>query len=639
MSEQKNSSEVEPTQVLKELEKNILITKHLFDNVLALGKILKMKEKGMNPLNKNYQFFNLRNKFITNITQDIFEIVKKGLKDFREQSKPFFNDSNLPNLHNSNDISDLVKKEVEQSPLQLGFNSQPPLNQFQRDVDNLHDILDDKINQLMTIEPENDDLKTKFVITELKNLGNYLTSKSGIEPFEIDPANSNNVSFSQLKEDFGLFNLDETPNWDYGQHVGEFEYLSGVKEFGFFYDGETLSAGLHHSRKSLVPRNTAVNGNNLLKSGEKTGHMSFEPESMKSESLLNEQPQKENSNKETKKSSQNKVQPEESSSRRDKPRVERSGSKRQKSYSRSRTPIRQDPNQNISTLSSRKELFQRQSIHSKSNPNPEISKYSKSEKLETSGREEPELLLAHSPNSKIQSKYSDEISQKPEILQAVTPTKYSEARDRSKQSKLGRLSNKKSNSRGINDSSQLGKSINVPLKKVQPQNQYSEFHQISENTYSYETNSKFRKPKTYSQSSKPINIQPGLSNHKTQNPSENYSNRDNGLPKTELPRSKISNQAENGVEEAFDPNRRNTNGFRTVNIQNLIPEDNSYVEGENFNIQQPARSSKNQSSKAYIMDVKEYKLEDRLERKFKGILILLPSLLTLLRAGHHYDRR
>lgn len=83
-------------------------------------------------------------------------------------------------------------------------------------MDNLHDILDDKINQLMTIEPENDDLKTKFVITELKNLGNYLTSKSGIEPFEIDPANSNNVSFSQLKEDFGLFNLDETPNWDYG---------------------------------------------------------------------------------------------------------------------------------------------------------------------------------------------------------------------------------------------------------------------------------------------------------------------------------------------------------------------------------------------------------------------------------------
>lgn len=71
-----------------------------------------------------------------------------------------------------------------------------------------------------------------------------------------------------------------------------------------------------------------MNGNNLLKSGEKTGHMSFEPESMKSESLLNEQPQKENSNKETKKSSQNKVQPEESSSRRDKPRVERSGSKR-----------------------------------------------------------------------------------------------------------------------------------------------------------------------------------------------------------------------------------------------------------------------------------------------------------------------
>lgn len=117
MAEQKNSSEVEPTQVLKELEKNILITKHLFDNVLALGKILKMKEKGMNPLNKNYQFFNLRNKFITNITQDIFEIVKKGLKDFREQAKPFFNDSNLPNLHNSSDISDLVKKEVEQSPL------------------------------------------------------------------------------------------------------------------------------------------------------------------------------------------------------------------------------------------------------------------------------------------------------------------------------------------------------------------------------------------------------------------------------------------------------------------------------------------------------------------------------------------
>jgi hypothetical protein len=96
----------------------------------------------------------------------------------------------------------------------------------------------------MTIEPTNSEMKTKFVVTELKNLGNYLTSKSGLEPFKIDPAD-NDVSFSQLKEDFGLFNSEDTPNWDYGNHIGEFEYLSGVKEFGFFYDGDTLSAGLH----------------------------------------------------------------------------------------------------------------------------------------------------------------------------------------------------------------------------------------------------------------------------------------------------------------------------------------------------------------------------------------------------------
>jgi hypothetical protein len=111
----------------------------------------------------------------------------------------------------------------------------------------------------MTLEPKNSNRKTQFVITEIKNLGNYLTSKDGLEPFEIktDGGKDSDLTFSQLKEDFGLFNGEDTPNWDYGNHVGEFDYLSGVKEFGFFYDGDSLNAGLHESRKTLVPRNTA----------------------------------------------------------------------------------------------------------------------------------------------------------------------------------------------------------------------------------------------------------------------------------------------------------------------------------------------------------------------------------------------
>lgn len=75
--------EIEPTKVLQELEKNILITKHLFDNILALGKILKLKEKGVSPLTKNYQFFEKRDQFVKNLTQKMFDMVQDGLETFR----------------------------------------------------------------------------------------------------------------------------------------------------------------------------------------------------------------------------------------------------------------------------------------------------------------------------------------------------------------------------------------------------------------------------------------------------------------------------------------------------------------------------------------------------------------------------
>lgn len=50
------------------------------------------------------------------------------------------------------------------------------------------------------------------------------------------------------------------------------------------------------------------------------------------------------------------------------------------------------------------------------------SKYSKTEKLETSAREEPELLLAYSPMSKQQS---GNYTNQPEVLDAKSPSKYS----------------------------------------------------------------------------------------------------------------------------------------------------------------------------------------------------------------------
>lgn len=172
----------------------------------------------------------------------------------------------------------MVQDELKNtSPLKGGFNNQAPKNQYLADIDNLHSILDSKIKQLITLEPTNKEIKTKFVITELKNMGNYLTSKTGLEPFEVNTSSSgdNDITFSQLKEDFGLFKESDTPNWDYQNHVGEFEYLSGVKEFGFFYDGDSISAGLHESNRQLVPRNTADSTANGVQ--EQLNYMSFKP--------------------------------------------------------------------------------------------------------------------------------------------------------------------------------------------------------------------------------------------------------------------------------------------------------------------------------------------------------------------------
>ena len=137
--------EIEPTKVLKELEKNILVTKHLFDNVLALGKILKMKDKGATPLTKNYQFFEMRDHFIKNLTQQVFHLVKDGLKHFRETARTYFEDEMSP-IKSGRDISNLVQGELGASPLGKGFKGKKPVNQYLRDVDNLHNILDDKIN-------------------------------------------------------------------------------------------------------------------------------------------------------------------------------------------------------------------------------------------------------------------------------------------------------------------------------------------------------------------------------------------------------------------------------------------------------------------------------------------------------------
>jgi hypothetical protein len=76
-----------------------------------------MKEKGISPLDKNYQFFELRDKFIRNLTQDLFKTVADGLNQFREQAKPYFSDSSEPQLNTPRDISNLVNDELNASPL------------------------------------------------------------------------------------------------------------------------------------------------------------------------------------------------------------------------------------------------------------------------------------------------------------------------------------------------------------------------------------------------------------------------------------------------------------------------------------------------------------------------------------------
>lgn len=94
--------------------------------------------------------------------------------------------------------------------------------------------------------------------------------------------------------------------------------------------------------------------------------------------------------------------------------------------------------------------------------------------------------------------------------------------------------------------------------------------------------------------------------------------------------------------------RRNSKGFRTVNIQNLIGEepeegsrDMNFGQHHSNNMQidiQPSHTGEN--AEHFILETKEYKLEDKLDKKFKGkYLSLGAQFLTSFRFRSNHDRQ